>query len=75
MRKRGFKRLQYLIVETQDIQMQSPLRLGEAPVGSQVRTGDSLVLAPLTHSPVVVSSTQPRLRLLRVLHRLSVEEF
>ena len=72
MRKRGFKRLQYLIDKTQNLQMQSPLCLGESLVSSRMRAGESLALSPLTHSPVVVSSTQPRLSL-RVLFRLWVE--
>ena len=72
MRKRGFQRLQYLIDKTQTLQMQSPLCLGEALVSSRLRAGESLALSPLTHSPVVVSSTQPRLSL-RVLFRLWVE--
>ena len=46
-----------LRLETQDIQMQSPLRLGEAPVGSRLRAGDPLALSPLTHSHLVVTST------------------
>ena len=37
-----------------------------------LRAGDPLALGPLTLSPVVVSSTQPRLSL-RVLFRLWVE--
>ena len=72
MRKRGFQRLQYLIDKTQNLQMQSPLCLGEALVSSRMRAGESLALSPLTHSPVVVSSTQPRLSL-RVRPRLWVE--
>ena len=64
-----------LIVVSSTIQLQSPLHLGEALVGSRLRSGDPLVLSPLSHSLVVVSSTQPRLRLLKHLHHLSVEEF
>ena len=61
-----------LIVVSSTIQLQSPLHLGEALVGSRLRAGESLALSPLSHRPVVVSSTQPRLSL-RVLPRLWVE--